>query len=482
MLAILAAGYSEGNKVRSRQGPLAHSAGRPWTGWKARLGLSLALVTGAAAAQQAPALSYAQAQERLLQVSDALAAAEAGVRNKQDLQDATRYLRLPEITGEVRRMQFQKTLQLPLGSLAPVAEEYGIESPLEFGERDWRTRPVLTATVPLYTGGLIPAAQEAAQAATQQAQAEREAQRQSLSLQLVQAYFGQQLAEQAVQVRREVRDGLQRHLEDAQKLEREGFATRAQRLQANVARDKAEREYQKAVNDLATLQQALSTLLRSGGPVQPSSPLFVIDAPLGAREEFEQMALRRHPQIDRLRALAAQAEQGIRVQQAKLKPQLYLFGQYDLRRRDALLTDADWAFGVGLRYTFLSPGMRPLQVSAARAQLDQAQAGLGEAENQVRLGVGKAWNELDTARVQFRLLDSSIAQAEENLRLQELSFREGQATSLDVIDARLALGGVRVERAQAAYQYDVALAQLLEVSGQMERFDDYRQRADKVLE
>ena len=415
--------------------------------------------TAAASVDDPPALSFEQARERLEQVSDALAAADAGVRGKQDLQDATRYLRLPEITGDIRRMQFQKSLELPLGSLAPVAEAFGIESPLRFAERDWRTRPIVTASVPLYSGGLIP-----------------------LALQLVQAYFGQQLAERAAQVRGEVRDGLQRHLDDALKLEREGFASRAQRLQASVARDKAERDYQKALNDLATLQQALATLLRSGGNVGTTSPLFVIDAPLGAREDFERSALQRHPQIERLRALGLQAEQGVRVQQARLKPQVYLFGQYDLHRRDALLTDADWAFGIGLRYTFLSPTARPLQVSAARAQLEQARAGLGEAENQVRLGVGKAWNALDTARTQFRLLDSSIAQAEENLRLQELSFREGQATSLDVIDARLGLGAARVERAQAAYQFDVALAQLLEVSGQMQRFDDYRRRADKVLE
>ena len=434
------------------------------------------------AAETVPALSYEQARQRLEQVSDALAAADAGVRNKLDLQDASRYLRLPEITADVRRMQFQKTLNLPLGSLAPVAEAFGIESPLEFGERDWRTRPIVTASVPLYSGGLIPAAQGAAQAASELAQADRELQRQSLSLQLVQAYFGQQLAEQAVQVRRDVRDGLQRHLEDAQKLEREGFATKAQRLQANVARDKAEREYQKAVNDLSTLQQALATLLRSGSTVATTSPLFVINGPVGAREEFERSAQHRHPQVGRLRALTAQAEQGVRAQQAKLKPQIYLFGQYDLRRRDALLTDADWAFGIGLRYTFLSPTARPLQVSAARAQLEQAQSGLSEVENQLQLGVGKAWNELETARVQFQLLDSSIAQAQENLRLQELSFREGQSTSLDVIDARLGLGGAQVERAQAAYQFDVALAQLLEVSGQLQRFDDYRQRADKVLE
>ncbi|MNB73624.1 Outer membrane efflux protein BepC precursor [compost metagenome] len=444
----------------------------------------LASLPLAAAAQTSapPALEWEQARQRLEQVSDALAAADAGVRNKEELQEATRLLRLPEITGEVRRLQFQKTLTLPLGSLAPVAEAYGIDSPLSFTERDWRTRPVVTAVLPLYTGGLIPAAQRAAGAASEQASAEREAQRQSLTVQLAQAYFGQRLAEQAVVVRRDVRDGLNRHLSDAEKLEREGFATRAQRLQATVARDKAEREYQKTLNDLATLKAALATLLRSGGDVQPLSPLFVQRTPLEPVANFERTAQARQPQIARLRAIVAQAEQGVRVQQAKLKPTIFLFGQYDFRRRDEMLTDPDWAFGIGLKYTFLSPNSRPAQISAARAQQEQAEAGLREAENQVALGVRKAWNELETARQQFVLLDSSIAQADENLRLQELAFREGQATSLDVIDARLGLGGARVERAQAAYQYDIALAQLLEVSGQMDRFEDHRRRADEVID
>ncbi len=444
----------------------------------------LASLPLAAAAQTSapPALEWEQARQRLEQVSDALAAADAGVRNKEELQEATRLLRLPEITGEVRRLQFQKTLTLPLGSLAPVAEAYGIDSPLSFTERDWRTRPVVTAVLPLYTGGLIPAAQRAAGAASEQASAEREAQRQSLTVQLAQAYFGQRLAEQAVVVRRDVRDGLNRHLSDAEKLEREGFATRAQRLQATVARDKAEREYQKTLNDLATLKAALATLLRSGGDVQPLSPLFVQRTALEPVTSFERTAQARQPQIARLRAIVAQAEQGVRVQQAKLKPTIFLFGQYDFRRRDEMLTDPDWAFGIGLKYTFLSPNSRPAQISAARAQQEQAEAGLREAENQVALGVRKAWNELETARQQFVLLDSSIAQADENLRLQELAFREGQATSLDVIDARLGLGGARVERAQAAYQYDIALAQLLEVSGQMDRFEDHRRRADEVID
>ena len=471
-------------------------AGRARRAWAVPLGVALATVAPVPAPAQGapaptargaadadtPALDWQQARQRLLQVADALAAADAGVEAKEHLQDASRYLRLPEITVDVRRMHFEKTLALPLGSLAPVAEAFGIPSPLEFSLGDWRTRPVATAFLPLYSGGLIPAAQAAARGASAQARAERDAQRQALELQLVQAYFGQRLAEQALAVRREVLDGLDRHVDAAGKLERAGFATRAQRLQATVARDKAARDYHKAVNDLDTLQQALATLLRSGGPVRAASPLFVIEGPIADRASFERTALAGHPQVERLQALLAQAEQGVRVQQARLKPQVYLFGQYDLHRRDALLTDPDWAYGIGVRYTLVSPSARPLQVSAARAQEAQARFGLEEARSQLRLGLDKAWNELETARTQFRLLTSSIAQAGENLRLQELAYREGQATSLDVIDARLALGGAKVEQAQAAYEFDMALARLLETGGQLDRFDDWRRKATKVLE
>jgi len=161
---------------------------------------------------------------------------------------------------------------------------------------------------------------------------------------------------------------------------------------------------------------------------------------------------------------------------------VYAFGQYDLHREDAMITDPDWAFGIGVKYTFLSGSNRPAQIAAAREQEFAAEAGLREARNQITSGVSKAYNDLESARQQYLLLDSSIELSRENLRLQELSFREGQVTSLDVIDARLQLGGAMVERAQAAYDYDVALARLLEISGRLEDYHDYFRKADKVLQ
>ncbi|NLG60235.1 MAG: TolC family protein [Gammaproteobacteria bacterium] len=445
-------------------------------------GLALCLLllaqTAAVHAQDAVALSFEQARERLEQVSDALAAADANLHARQDLSDASRRLRLPEIALEARYLEFQNTVELPLGSLAPVAETFDIGDPLRFRERDRRLRPVLTTVLPLYTGGQIPAAQAAAAAAVREAEAGRALQSQALTSQLVEAYFGQLLAEQAVAVRREVRDGMQRHLAHAESLEREGFATRAQRLQAAVARDTSERDYLKAVHDRDAAAMALALMLRSGGLVAPTTPLFVVGTPPGTLEEFTEAALAWHPQLAQLRALDEQAGENVRAQRAALKPQLFLFGQYDLYRDDALLTDSDWAFGIGLKYTFLSGSDRPRRIGAARAQQAQAQAALREAENRISIGVAQAWSALETARQQFLLLDSSIEQSRENLRLQELSFREGQSTSLDVIDARLGLGGAQVERAQAAYAYGVALARLLELSGQSARFGEYVRKAD----
>lgn len=425
-------------------------------------------------------LSLTDARQRLMGVSDALAAADANVRGKETLSEASGHLRLPDISLDANYLQFQKTLELPLGSLAPVAEAYGIPSPLRFEERDWRFRPSVTATLPLYTGGKIPAVQDAAAAAARQASAERNQQADTINTQLAQAYFGEQLATQALAVRLQVRDGLNGHLANAEKLEREGFATKAQRLQATVARDSAEREYQKASNDRDTATTTLAQLLRSDAPVQPTTPLFVIAAPLDARQGYVDSALANHPQIARLEAMGEQAAAGVRVAQAELKPQIFLFGTYDLHRRDALLTDPDWVWGIGLKYTLFSGRDRPRQISAARDQQAQAEAGLREAKNQLVIGVTQAWNAVETARQQYALLESSIAQAKENLRLQQLSFREGRATSLDVIDAQMALGGAELERLQAAYAYDVALAKLLEISGQSARYDEYVRRADKV--
>ena len=88
------------------------------------------------------------------------------------------------------------------------------------------------------------------------------------------------------------------------------------------------------------------------------------------------------------------------------------------------------------------------------------------------------WRELEQARKRYPQLESSIALAQENVKLREKGFREGLSTSLDLVDARLALARAEIDRAQTARDYVVALAELLAASGQSERFPEFAARAD----
>lgn len=431
---------------------------------------------------QAQTLSFVEAQARLNEVSDALSSSQALVSNRQELAKASRSLHEPDVSLDFKYMRFSKTLDLSHYRDEAAVLPIPIVLPAEARELDWRVRPIITATLPLYTGGKIQAAKAASDAQLSEAQAELKNTQQEETVQLVQAYFGQLLAEQAVVVRQDVRDGLQQHFERASRLEAEGFATQAQKLQAKVAFDNAEREYRQALNDLQGAQAALSGLLRSNEVIQPSSPLFIMNEALPPAAEFTQAALVGHPKLQQIHSIIEQAQQKVAAEKSSWLPQVYLFGQYDLKKEDALITDSDWAFGVGMRYHLWSSQNRMRQVSAAKSQEQQASFSLQDSATKIAIAVERAWLRAENARQQYKLLESALDSADENLRLQNLSFQAGQATSLDVIDARLQQGKVRIERAQSAWQYDVALIQLLDISGQTYLFADYLKQAEQVMQ
>ena len=64
------------------------------------------------------------------------------------------------------------------------------------------------------------------------------------------------------------------------------------------------------------------------------------------------------------------------------------------------------------------------------------------------------------------------------LRAKESAFLQGMSTSTDLVDAELNLAKVRIERMQAAFEFDRSLAQLLEAAGISDEFANYARRSD----
>jgi len=187
------------------------------------------------------------------------------------------------------------------------------------------------------------------------------------------------------------------------------------------------------------------------------------------------------PALAALAARRSQAEQGLAVEQARWKPQIFAFGSYNMIKKYQSLIEPDWIAGVGINLTLFSPEDRASKVSSARETVRQAESLQAAASTSIATEVEAAFRKVEQAREQFNLLDSTIALAEENLRLRERGFEEAQSTSLDINDARNASARSKTARALAAYDYVIALVQLLHATGQTKALPEFIHQADTYL-
>jgi outer membrane protein TolC len=106
----------------------------------------------------------------------------------------------------------------------------------------------------------------------------------------------------------------------------------------------------------------------------------------------------------------------------------------------------------------------------------------GQANRDIPTLTENQWRSMENARLRFLSMRSSIELAQETLRLSRVAFKNGQATSSDVADASLNFTKARLEQAQAAYEYDLALAKLLGTAGQADRLAALSRTANNVID
>ena len=434
-------------------------------------------------------LSFEQALIELNHFSPALAAANAQYLSKEAQAKAMQSLDLPELSVSAEGFSMEKTLgvqhtrineliinganaSLPSGSALSldklVISQQGIRS-------------ALTASWLLYSGGKITALQKGAQAQAKQAEHSAQLSKETLTLTLIQLYFGQQLAQQVLALRKNLLLGLKEHLDNALKLEKNGMLAKAQRLQAQVAYDSAKRAREAASYDLEKMQIALQHMLGLSQYVKTTTPIFISTRFFGQKDDFIDSSIANNPRLAAISSLEEAAREKIKVERADWHPSVYLFGQYNLNRPGELLTDLDWIVGVGMKWTINSTLDRNYKEQAAAHEATAAKYALIDARLQITTQVSQAYDGLTSAKRQYELSESALVSATENLRVQEISFREGTGTSTDVSDARVNLNNVHVDRVAAAYQYDLQLAQLLYASGQINDFIQYSSKDNQLL-
>ena len=332
-------------------------------------------------------------------------------------------------------------------------------------------------TVPIWMGGKINAANRAARINEQTARSQGIQQRNALVSELVERYYGLALARQVVVVRQQVVDGVRKHLEDAAALEAQGMISRSEKLYVEFKMSEAERDLQNAQSQVETIAAALNSTIGQTDDYQPVTAMFILER-IEPLDHFRTLAAERNPLLDQVDQKRRLAYEGVRAQRSSFLPQVVAMGGMSFYDYQVSKVLPRWAVGVGVNFKLFDGLNREYKYSAAKQTVPRVEALQDKAGNDISVLVEKLYNQMENYRTQMASIEASLAFAEEYLKTKNAAFLEGMSSSTDLIDAELNLAKVKTERIEAAYRYDVSLAQLLEAAGISDEFTAYMRRQD----
>lgn len=440
-------------------------------------------------------LSFQEAWDLLQQQNNSLAAQRANVERYAHLKDATQNLNLPSVSVGANFIRLDQDVTLSgkqildsSGGIDPSlmahlpADILPLVTHLGAAKSTITERDIFTSSIraiwPIFTGGRITAAQDAAAGREDEAQSQLAMEIQARYEDLAKYYFSVVLAKEVLATRIAVEEGLTQHRDNALKLEQQGQIAHVERLQADASLDKAKVERKKAQKTLDIAQSALTQILGATETVEPSGMLF-INTSLPPMHAFIEQTLNTYPGLSLLDAKEKQASSLIKAEQGKYYPEVYLYGDYSLHEDDSLASQMkpDWLVGVGVNIPLIENSGRSEQVKAANSAVNQVRYLKAQAKQDLSVLVEKTYLEAEQALEEVTGLNSSLNLAQENLRLRQKAFSQGLSTSVDVVDAELYLASIRTQQSLASFNYLISLNKLLALSSEMSSFSTYHQSA-----
>ena len=305
--------------------------------------------------------------------------------------------------------------------------------------------------------GMRAARQDAAEAGLASATVGLDEARLNLVAEVKQAFYELLLSERTV-------DLLQQNLEIVQEVARivrarvrSGEGPQFEAVKADVEVLKAKQEMTKAKNAVRVKLVGLDTL--TSGALGARYQVLGDFRSLRDRLDPEQMASRdlsQHPILKRQGKLVEQAESTVSKERQARVPNVTLFGGYARETgREGMVAGVSLPTPLWYR--------QQGHIATALGTQRKEEAELLRARNDLTRAINQHAREAETAQDQILVYEEGLLkQAQEALRIAQLSFRQGASSLLDVLDAQ------RVQR-QITVDYNLARFELSQALTRFER-------------
>ena len=279
------------------------------------------------------------------------------------------------------------------------------------------------------------------------------------------AFFDLLRAQELVQVSEEAVRQYQEHLNQVKAFAEVGRRIRYDVTKAEVDLGNAQLSLIIARNGLTTARAALNRSL--GLAEEPGFQLresLLSEIP-GDLASLMVTARGHHPGLRALRDQELIASAAVDAAIADLYPSLGLNGSYALSGAHLPFI---WNLSGALQsaVNVFDGGRKQAKIDEASAQLRSARAQVADREQQIYLELTQALAQLAGARQRADLTALIVRQAQESLSLATERYRLGQASSVELTDAQVAVTQARADQVKARFDYQTALAQIRHAIGE----------------
>jgi len=246
-----------------------------------------------------------------------------------------------------------------------------------------------------------------------------------------------------------------------------GAAVQTDSLQLVLELVRAQVDSLRQHNALRTAQLELGRRVGADGPVDaaPLDSMPAAELPVGLPQAL-QIALDQGPQYRTARANEKSAAAALRARRGDYLPVFSVGGlhqRYDTRIFPGASNISSVTFS--LSFPLWNNGQREIEVSRARVNRDVARSIRDDLERVVRRDVTSSYDGYQISAAAVELARVAVNVAGQTYSMQELRYRSGASTILDLLDSQVDLAEAEAGLVEARYLNRLALARLEAILG-----------------
>lgn len=423
--------------------------------WKQPFAVGMCLaccLLGASAFAQDPATAKAIVQAKELSLDDCIATA---LKNHADVLVSEQ-----SVLGAKARYVQAKSSYFPTISIqnTPISLNGTV---LGGGQSSTgsTTGTSLTVTQNIYDGGQREASVKEAQAAVKQSEAGLLRDQQTLTFNVIKAYYEALRAKHLA----EVSEASVKYLQGQQELIHTrvevGDAAPVDSLPVEAQLANAKVDQLSAKNTIRTkiidLQNSIGLAPQPDFSIQEIGDTAKDE--LQTLDKYQEFAMVNRPDIAGTDAQVIAAKAAVKSAKINTMPHLAVTGQYDTRVDKVL---QNWNINGGIVYDLFDGQKNHAVYKASQASLKSSQIQAAQLSKDIAAQVQQAYLNLESANERLDATTLSLEASQKNYQAQEARYKEGLAVTLDLLNAQLSVTTAQSNTVQARYDYLIAKAQL----------------------